>query len=167
LTYTFFNTTQVIEMLRIEFKKASDRTIFICTREDETSTWMESSEFFVAHDLAHYVIEKGLSFKHGFYGLIEQGMNITDFEKKQKFNPREMPVETFYAELLVNLLMTELSDKRQMDNFQKTFNDVCLQSKLPILEIDPDVLQNMRSELADLVTHWKSIPSKKSLNLTF
>ncbi len=32
-------------------------------RDDGTITWMHSDDFFVRHDLSHYVIEKQLGYK--------------------------------------------------------------------------------------------------------
>jgi hypothetical protein len=154
-------------MLQIEFKKGRDKDILVCTRSNGSSTWMQTDRFFTVHDLAHYVVEKTLNFKQGFYGLIESGINITDFEDKQKFKPREMPLEAAYAENLVGLLMTELSDERWTTDFQQTFNDICTQFGHPQMEIEQSTLTLLRSELRELIDHWKSLPVQKTLLLNF
>jgi hypothetical protein len=154
-------------MLRIEFKKGTDQHMLICTRKDGSVTWMQADRFFIIHDLTHYVVEKTLNFRHGFYGLVAGGLNITDFEDKQKFKPREMPLEAIYAENLVLLLMTEFSGGEVIREFQKTFNEVCLQSGSPVMNIDPVTLDDLRSGISELTRHWESLPAKKSIDLNF
>ncbi len=56
---------------------------FSCIRDDGTSIWMQANLFMIAHDLAHYAVEKTLPLKFGFYGLLESGLHITDFEKNR------------------------------------------------------------------------------------
>ncbi|HYC85672.1 MAG TPA: hypothetical protein VEB86_10640 [Chryseosolibacter sp.] len=141
--------------------------MLVCTRADGSTTWMQTTAFFTIHDLAHYVVEKNLNFRHGFYGMVAGGVNITDFEDKQKFRPRELPLEALYAENLVVLLLTELSDSRLIEDFQKSFNDVCLQFGSPLLMIDAALLATMRNEIRELIDHWKSLAENKTLQLNF
>lgn len=93
--------------MEITFKKGNAKNSITCKREDGTSTWTEADAFMIAHDLTHYVVETVFSMKNGFYGLLDSGLDITDFEKKQKITPRDIPKEAITAETLVNLFLTE------------------------------------------------------------
>jgi hypothetical protein len=65
------------------------------------------------HDLCHFAVEITLQFKNGFYGLIDRGFNISDFELPRNERPLELipanlPLEAQQTEFIVNLLQTEL-----------------------------------------------------------
>ena len=62
-------------------KKENKQHTLTCTRTDGSQTWMQVSDFFVAHDLMHYATETVLQYKDAFYGMLNRGINITDFEK--------------------------------------------------------------------------------------
>lgn len=141
--------------------------MFVCLREDGTSTWMPTSSFFVVHDLAHYVVETRLGFASGFYGLVKDGMDITDFSNKQKISPRDLPDEAMFTEHAVNILLAELSDKRPVENFQDTVNEACSRMGRPSWTIAPEMLESIRLELRTLLERWKQLPENRTLELIF
>ena len=53
-------------------------------RDNGTETWMYSDDFFVRHDLSHFILESVLGYHTAFNGMINQGMDIRDFENKEK-----------------------------------------------------------------------------------
>ena len=68
----------------IRIKKGADgRTSLSCTRADGTSTWQRQegaqASFFPRHDLTHYAVETVLSRHRGFYGLVAEGWDLSDF----------------------------------------------------------------------------------------
>ena len=70
--------------LLIRMKKHPDgRASLTCVRADGTSTWQTpkaaQGHFFAQHDLTHYAVETILGCRQGFYGLLADGWNITDF----------------------------------------------------------------------------------------
>src|SRR6059058_3092224 len=70
----------------IRFKRHPDGSASLtCVRGDGTSTWQRQQGqlglVFPPHDLTHYAVETTLGYRHGFYGLIEDGWNIEDFAK--------------------------------------------------------------------------------------
>ena len=54
-----------------------------CTRADGTVTRQRQdpakAQFFVRHDLTHYALETVLGHRRGFYGLVAEGWDFTDF----------------------------------------------------------------------------------------
>ena len=68
----------------IRIKKGADgRTALSCTRPDGTSTWQRQegaqASFFPRHDLTHYAVETVLGQRRGFYGLVAEGWDLSDF----------------------------------------------------------------------------------------
>src|SRR4051812_48917305 len=96
--------------LVIRIKKNRDGTVaFTLTRADGTTTWQKQTglqgAFFPRHDLTHYAVETVLGHRRGFYGLVAEGWNLTDFGHPW---PRgRMPADTDPSELIVGMLDLE------------------------------------------------------------
>ena len=65
----------------------------------------------VHHDLMHYALEKKLQFKQGFYGLLNQGFDIGDFElpreqRPEALRPKNLPLEAQQGEFITGILQT-------------------------------------------------------------
>ncbi len=91
--------------LTIRFTRKPDgSSVLACTRADGTATWQRTHHaFFPLHDLTHYAVETTLGLRYGFYGLLADGWNITDFgERTLPGHP-----EAFLAEAVVGLLDQE------------------------------------------------------------
>lgn len=149
--------------MTIIFKKGNSKNSITCKRADGTSTWMEASGFMVVHDLAHVAVEQHFQMNMGFYGLLESGLDITDFERKQKITPQQLPPESIKTELLVNLILTEKHDKKELDNFNDTFNMSAIKSGLRQEEFDDEDLRAVRKRVDELITRWQNLPVNESL----
>src|SRR4051812_22099041 len=77
------------------------------TRDDGTSTWMQADDFFVKHDLSHYAIETCLHYRTAFNGMLNSGMDVGDFEDKEKRDRMNISAEAVYAENFANLFLAE------------------------------------------------------------
>jgi hypothetical protein len=68
-------------LLRIRVKKGRDGPhSLVCVRADGTMTMQHHArEFFPLHDLTHYAVESVLSYRRGFYGLVADGWDLSDF----------------------------------------------------------------------------------------
>jgi hypothetical protein len=147
----------------IIFKKGNDKNSITCKRDDGSSTWMEASAFMVAHDLAHIAVEGQLHLKAGFYGLLERGTDITDFEKKRKVTPQQLSPESIKAELLVNLILTERNDQKRLDNFNEVFNTSAARMSIPNENFSAEDLDLIQVKLTALLDQWKQLPVDDSL----
>lgn len=93
--------------LQIRIKKGKDGPhSFVCVRPDGTMTMQhQKTGFFPAHDLTHYAVETVLSYRRGFYGLLAEGWNLSDFGNGW---PRgRLPDDIDPAELIVGALDLE------------------------------------------------------------
>ena len=101
---------------------------------------MEADAFMVMHDLTHYVVETQLQLENSFYGLLARGLDITDFEKKQKISPASIPAEGIRTEILVGLFLTERNDGRLLTDFNHLFLTTCQELQLPKESLPEEVL---------------------------
>jgi hypothetical protein len=154
-------------LMTITFKKGKEKSTMTCHRADNTTTWMATNAFFIMHDLAHFAVEKMLGLKKGFYGLVETGMDITDFKNKQKFKPSELPAESIHSEILVNLFLTELSDGRAIGNFQGEITKAAGQLSLSDFVIDMEKIVTVRKDLVLLIEKWNNLQPQEELRLEY
>src|SRR5213076_3104652 len=68
----------------IRIKKRTDGSAALsCLRDDGSVTWQRQEgiqgRFFPLHDLTHYAVETVLGHRRGFYGLVAEGWELTDF----------------------------------------------------------------------------------------
>lgn len=92
--------------MKLSFTKSKDGGIILTIyREDGSEEWSKLRRGLEDHDVAHYVVEDHLSLKEGFYGMINGGIKITDFESKDTMPA--IPDIAKSIEFLVNLLQTD------------------------------------------------------------
>ncbi len=128
---------------------------------------MEADAFMVAHDLTHFVLETQLNFTEGFYGLLAKGIDITDFEKKQKINPAVIPAAGIRAEILVGLLLTEKNDGVPMHDFNAQYGEIQEKFELSKESLEEDALALLRIGIEEMMGDWKNIAVGKCLVLNF
>jgi hypothetical protein len=81
--------------------------------------------FLCRHDLSHYAIETIIGYATAFNGMLNGGMDIKDFENREKRMAMQVTAEALYAENMSNLFLTEILQGEFED-----FNAVQQQSRL-------------------------------------
>jgi hypothetical protein len=124
---------------------------------------------FPSHDLTHYAVETGLGYDHGFFGLVADGWDISDFASPWSRGP--IPAEALEVELIVGLL-----DMQRLMNANWTAAELLEQGKLyvesrgknaqiPVLtdEMFARVLEKRR----DVFARYAAIAPGETLELLF
>ena len=149
-------------------KKGLNKHVISCKRNDGSVTWMQSDDFFVRHDLMHYAVETTMNYKNGFYGILNSGVNITDFELPKDKRNFEFTPQALYAETLVGLISTELS-QGNFENIEETINDMYKANypgvKAP--EINPASIDQIKVRYHELVLDWMKLSPDQKLVLHF
>lgn len=146
-------------------KKEEGQHLINCKRKDGTETWMKLSSFFVMHDLMHFDLESEFRFTTAFYGMIENGVAISDFELPKENRNFELTPEAIFAEHLVNLLLIEAT-QGVFENFEEEFaKAVKHETEYP----KPDVvkLDVVRKKFGLLTDKWNTFELGNSLELKF
>ena len=148
-------------------KTGSGEDVLSCKRKDGSVTWVHVSKFFILHDLCHFAVEKILSLKQAFFGMLANGIDITEFELPKEQRPFELTSEALFAEHLVNLLVIDYTQGK-MDNlleiFRETYDDTA-SNLLPL--INERKLEDVRKNYAMLIQQWQATPERESLKLIF
>ena len=159
--------------LIIRIKKKTDGSAALsCKRADGSVTWQRQDghqgRFFPLHDLTHYAVEVVLERQRGFYGLVAEGWDLTDFGAPWPRGP--LPVDALAAELVVGFLERERTAGREWTAAE--FNEsaatyyaqhglagTCLLSNAELGQI--------RKRRRELFAQWAALPLGDTLELTF
>ena len=151
--------------MKIRIKKGKNRykhkpDTLTCIRDDGSVTWSHIHHGFALHDLTHYVVETSLGFNNAFFGLIEKGYNIPDFNLPKSKRPFQIPEEAISVEPIVALLQME-----HWESFPEKLIDTDSQELPP--NLTSEQINNMRNRLQELIQKWESILPGESLELEY
>jgi hypothetical protein len=155
--------------MMIQFTKNTGKPHIIkYIRDNGTETWMPSDDFFVRHDLSHYAIEKILGYRTAFNGMLNNGMNIKDFENREKRAAMCITEEALYAENMANLFLVEIA-QGGFDDFntvqQQTFTS--FNKQFPAITLTEEKINRIRIYLRQLLLQWNDLPAGSTLELEF
>lgn len=165
--------------LLIKFTKRCDGGyVLACERPDGTVTWQKNqgghAAFFPAHDLTHYAVETELGHRRGFYGLVAEGWDLTDFASPW---PRgRIPYETARTELIVGLLD---ADRAGSGGGATTATELNTSARLfleqrgvasaggDVVQLTDEQLREIRGRLRELRGRWDALEPGETLELPF
>lgn len=158
-------------MIRIK-KGADGRTALSCTRADGTSTWQRQegaqAGFFPRHDLTHYAVETALHQRRGFYGLVAEGWDLSDFGMPWPHG--KLPKEANLTEMIVGFFDRERASG-QMGTAEELNAELAAFSEengLPLPEeFDEEDLSLVRRKRGELFAQWNAVEPGGALELPF
>jgi hypothetical protein len=160
-------------MLTIKFTKRRDGSVISrFERDDGTATWQRKdgpqANFFAAHDLTHYALETTLGYRRGFYGLVAEGWDLSDFGTPWPRGP--LPADAEPAELIAGLLDGERAtgERGSAAEFNEKialYYDTHGLTGAPILT--QEELEQIRKLARELRARWEAVIPGDSLELTF
>ena len=159
--------------LIIRIKKRTDGGAALsCERADGTSTWQRQDgaqgRFFPWHDLTHYAVETVLGHRRGFYGLVSEGWNVTDFGAPWPRGP--MPDDMDPSELIVGFLDVERAAGVEWTatDFNARARDYFVSRGVDrTLALTDEQLSAVRALRATLFARWSALPAGQTLELRF
>lgn len=158
-------------LIRLE-KKRDGSVAQSCKRADGSVTWQRvdprHGQFFLYHDLTHYAVESELGHRRGFYGLLAEGWEFTDFAAPW---PRgKIPADAEPAELIVGLI-----DALRRSESEWTANDMNEYASTFLAQygstlncpINQEQLARIRARMAELFKTWDALSAGEVLELEF
>jgi hypothetical protein len=151
--------------MRIEIAKRADGAgVLRCTRDDGSVTWQKQTDrhaaHFSLHDLTHFAVETVLGFRRGFFGLINEGWDISETEGKSARGP--LPQDACEVEVIVGLFDGERAagtvwPLEQMQQYAGS----------GATRLTEDGIANVRKRRAELFAQWAAVPTGGVLELRF
>ena len=147
--------------------------VLTCERADGSATVQrthgDSAKFFPFHDLTHFAVETVLTHRLGFYGLVCDGWQLTDFT--QPGTSKRLPPESVAVEALVGLFDGERARGQRWTVVE--FNDSLFsylknsrRDFMPRPFTDSE-LDRVRAEQARLAALWRELPLGETLVLSY
>lgn len=154
-------------LLRIT-KNKSKPNIILYRRDDGSETWMYADDYFVRHDLSHYCLEKNLGYTTAFMGMLNHGMDIKDFEDREKRKELTVTSEAMYAENMANLFLMELA-QGSFENFNQTSKESfeSWNNEFPSPVLLENDINRIRESLKVLLNSWNELPFGETMELFF
>jgi hypothetical protein len=162
-----------VPLLTIRMKKGAEgRTTLSCTRRDGTTTWQRQeggqAAFFPRHDLTHFAVESTLGHKRGFYGLVAEGWDLSDFGTPW---PRgKLPPEGNLTEMIVGFFDQERSSGviGLSEDLNELIAQFCRETRLAApLALEDSDLWAVRAKRGELFTKWDAVKPGDTLELAF
>ncbi len=153
-------------------KRISKPSILTCIRDDQSTTWSKLHKGIETHDLAHYAVEKIMGFTKAFYGILNEGYEIADFElpkdkRPEKLQPKNLDVSAIQTEHIVNLLQTEFLNSGEDSNFINSLRTILKDDGIPFPEdFDTNKLNQIRKLYSELLFKWGSLGDNEQLELS-
>jgi hypothetical protein len=155
--------------VKIQIKKrANSKHIISYVRDGLETYWIEADNFLVLHDLCHFVIETTLGYKSAFWGLVNSGINPSDFEDKEKRDRLNLSNEAWYAEHLANLFLIEYA-QGTFENINEVFKQCMLEHNpnVAIIQFSDAEIEAIRTSLHQLIDAWNHVKDGSYLTLDF
>lgn len=157
----------------IRIKKGKDgRTALSCLRGDGSTTWQRQeggqAAFFPRHDLTHYAVESTLGLRQGFFGLVAEGWNFSDFGSPWRRGP--LPIEAVISELIVGFLDSEriTDERRPVEEINERIAERYVENDLPArLPISEEELEKVRQRRGELFVRWDAVKPGDALEISF
>lgn len=162
--------------LRIQLRRTRDGTAALtCTRADGSVTWQRQAGslglVFPSHDLTHYAVETTLGYRHGFFGLVADGWEITDFS--HPWPKGAIPDEAREVELIVAIFEMERRMGGWMaDEFQEQAAIYATSGKgghrsAKVPPLTDAQLDGVRAVRDDVLSRWDATGLGDALELDF
>ena len=167
----------MVRMLTIRFTKRRDGSVISrFERADGTATWQRKdgpqASFFAAHDLTHYALETTLLYRRGFYGLVAEGWDLSDFGTPWPRGP--LPADAEPAELIAGLLDGERAsgERCPAEEFNEKIGLYYSSHGLATNHVAPPTLtqaelDQIRKVASELRARWAAVLPGDSLDLAF
>ena len=129
---------------------------------------MHADDFFVMHDLSHFAIERTIGYTEAFMGMLNRGMDIKEFENREKRLQLTIAPEAVFAENMANLFLMEIA-QGNLEDFNRTlvqsFKAMGKELEAPVL-LDQEI-HSIRDYLRKLIDEWKNLEMGKTILLTY
>ncbi len=157
-------------LIRIK-KKPDGSAALTCVRADGSVTWQRqegtAGRFFPVHDLTHHAVETVLGHRRGFYGLVAEGWDLTDFGAPWPKGP--LPADAEPAELIVGFLDVERASGAEWSAAE--FNAHAAQHASArggnTCALTDEQLARIRARRQELLSRWRALPPGDALELEY
>ena len=150
--------------MKIKLKKRRNGAQLVCERSDGSVELADVGPSLPNHDLAHFVAERCLEMKDGFYGNVEQGYSLSQLGNKDVI--RTLGAESWQAEVVARAVGSLATGACTADQFAELINTELRQLRLPLLDgLNATLADAMLAEFRQLAGSYEALNVGESLEL--
>lgn len=146
--------------MRIRIARQHGRHRLQCVRDDGSITQAAAGPDLPHHDLAHYVAERVLNMRAGFFGAIADGRDIDELSNPAVI--RTLPPEAWDAEIVARTLQGTDNGTVKNEDF---IDSVRLERGELLQGLSNDSVVRMQKEFRELLANWRAVPEGDALEL--
>ncbi|WP_353718932.1 hypothetical protein [Dyadobacter sp. 676] len=152
--------------MKIKIVKKGDRNLLVCTRVDGSVEMADLGPQLPFHDIAHFLIERHLMLKHGFYGNIYHGYSVRELSSKEVI--MTLNAESTIAEILTRALQAVGSGAGSADQFMAMVSDELSRYSIDYRPaLDRTDVARLAVQYRELTENWKALQQSESIELDF
>ena len=152
--------------MKITLTKKAGRTQLACQRADGSVELVSLGPQTPYHDLAHFVVERKLGLKKGFFGYVREGYSIEALSQKEVI--RTLDPEAWQAEILTRALGSLATGACTYEQFSELVNTELIQFKWPTVDnLNIELIREMHTEFTSLVSLFEGLEDGESMSLEF
>jgi hypothetical protein len=137
-----------------------------CMRADGTRTSADLGPRLPHHDLAHFVAERALGLRHGFYGNVARGYSLQELAQKSVI--QQLCDVAWQAEIAARALGSLCAGACRLDQIEELVRAERAHSALGALErLTPELAARMQVELEELMARFARLADGETLELWF
>lgn len=139
--------------MKIRFGKYENGHRLICLLEDGTTEMAALGPTLPFHDMAHFVVERNLNLKHGFFGNIANGFSVNQLSDKNFI--KTLPQESLEAEIITRALQSLYSGACGQADFHEMiaseFDAIGIKSTIDLNSMN---IEKCLVQYANLLNQW-------------
>lgn len=150
-------------------KGASHDTISVRRAGEEVSNFAFPKKGPIPHDYVHFIVERALRLRRGFWGMVAEGTAPIEIQEMAKRgghasasrpqSPAPEIVELIQAERLVECFEADLwSGTADNETFRDVASAACAHSFVPCPLLDDVMINNVRGQVAAFAKSWTAAP---------
>ncbi|GAB3178150.1 hypothetical protein [Telluribacter humicola] len=151
--------------MKITLVNKGTRNLLTCERHDGSYEVADIGPQLPYHDIAHYVVERELKLRKGFYGNIYSGYTVEQLSTKEVI--QRLDVESMVSEIITRALQSLSTGACTPDQFsdlvQQELDKFGINSPL---SLNKERVNQMLLHYQDLIRQWRAVAEGESLTLT-
>src|SRR5262245_42962830 len=152
--------------MKVALTRGERRSRLACTRADGSFTRSDLGPSLPHHDLAHFVVERALGLRRGFYGNVAHGRSLPDLSRKSVI--ATLGAESWQAEIAARALQSLCSGACTLEQIEALVRAELAQHAIPCpARLTPALAARMRTELEELVERFARLAEGDTLELWF
>jgi hypothetical protein len=150
--------------MKIRIVNKGSRNQLVCERKNGTFEIADLGPNLPFHDIAHFVVERQLRLRKGFYGNIYDGYSIKQLSDKEVI--KTLHVESAVSEIITRALQSLSTGACTIDQFSNLINEEFQLFSIRFsLNLGKGIISEMLADYKNTMIRWEQLENGETLDL--